>query len=270
MLKLRSSLLAFPLALLATFGAGGALADPALLVSPTRVVFEGNSRSIALTLLNNGTDTGTYRLFLVHYRMREDGSFEEVKTPDDAEQQADKMIVFTPKTVTLPPKQAQVVRVALRKPANLAAGEYRTHLLFRVLPTVPAAEPGQGKGISIRLVPAVGVSIPLIIRQGALTASAAVADIGAIKVNGHPGVSFRLDRSGTASIYGNVVVSFTPNGGEAREVARANGLAVYPPLLDRRVALPTEQALAHGKLSVDFQEPEANGKTLAHGEVTLP
>ncbi|MDB5095707.1 MAG: hypothetical protein JWM80_128, partial [Cyanobacteria bacterium RYN_339] len=118
-------LAAFALALLP---AGLAAADPSLLVSPTRVVFDGAKRTAVLTLLNNGSDPGTYRLFLVHYRMTLNGGFEEVKDLSAEDKLVDSLIRFTPKQVVLPPKQSQVVRIQIRKPEHLAAGEYRTHL----------------------------------------------------------------------------------------------------------------------------------------------
>jgi P pilus assembly chaperone PapD len=279
MTKLRPWLLAAPLAVVALLNAGLAWADPALLVSPTRVVFDGNKRTAVLTLLNNGTDTGTYRLFLVHYRMKPDGSFEEVTTPNEEELAVDRLIRFTPKQVVLPPKQAQVVRIQIRKPESLAVGEYRTHLLFRVLPTIPAAEPNAGgKGLSIRLVPAVGVSIPLIVREGATTATATIDDLAVLAAGGpaddplkdRPRIALQLERTGNQSIYGNLVASFTPKGGAEREVARANGVAVYVPLGARRTVLPLAADLAHGVLKVTFLEPESDGKVLAQAELTLP
>jgi hypothetical protein len=277
--KLRPLLLAVPLAVIAMLNAGRAYADPSLLVSPTRVVFDGNKRTAVLTLLNNGTDTGTYRLFLVHYRMKPDGSFEEVTTPNAEELAVDRLIRFTPKQVVLPPKQAQVVRIQVRKPEDLAIGEYRTHLLFRVLPTIPAAEPNTGnKGLSIRLVPAVGVSIPLIVREGQTSATASIGDLSVWPADlpakdpalHRPRISLQLQRDGNQSIYGNLIASFTPAGGSPQEVARANGVAVYVPLTSRRTVLPLPTNLAHGVLKVTYQEPEPDGKVLAQAELTVP
>lgn len=264
--------------LLALAPMGRAQADPALLVSPTRVVFDGNKRTAVLTLLNNGTDVGTYRLFLVHYHMREDGAFEDVPQPSTAELAVDRMIRFTPKQVVLPPKQAQVVRVQLRLPANLADGEYRTHLLFRVLPVEQAHRPDDGRGVSIKLTPAVGISIPLIIRHGASTATASLSGLTLLPPGGPANAPLRdrnrlvvtLGRGGNQSIYGNLVATFKGATGGVNEVARANGLAVYLPLADRKVTLPLQGPLTHGRLSVVYQEPEPGGKVLARTEIVVP
>jgi P pilus assembly chaperone PapD len=272
--------------LIAALGAGlalvgaarAALADPTLLVSPTRVVFDDARRTAVLTLLNNGNEAGTYRLFLVHYRMTPTGGFEEVTEPTAEDKATDAMIRFTPKQVVLPPKQTQVVRVQLRLPADLAAGEYRTHLLFRVLPAVPpAGQAGDGKrGISIRLVPAVGVSIPLIFRHGQTAATAGLSQLALLppQQDGKARLGLHIQRQGNQSVYGNLVAVFHPaGGGAAREVGRANGIAVYMPNTDRQAILPLAVppgAIAHGTVEVRFQEPEADGKVLAKSELHVP
>src|SRR3546814_18747123 len=72
-----------------------------------------------------------------------DGIAEENATP--AERAALDMIVFSPRRVTLPPHQPQVVRVGVRVPARLPPGEYRAHMLFRAVPGVVPAVAGQAK-----------------------------------------------------------------------------------------------------------------------------
>lgn len=260
-----------------------ALADASLMVSPTRVVFEGDKRSAVITLLNNGTESGTYRLFLVRYRMTPQGSFEEVKTPAPGERFADDLVRFTPKQVVLPPKMTQQVRIQLRKPAGLEDGEYRSHLVFRALPTVPAAQAPDDKatGISIRLIPAIGVSIPLIVRQGKVSATAKLKDLAfvpASRVAGEPSprpaqVSFRLERQGNGSLYGDLVATFRPKGGAAVEVGRTNGVAVYAPNAARAstMSLASGAKLAGGSLRLVYQSPPTEGgKPLADAEIALP
>ena len=108
-----------------------------LLVAPTRVVFEARRRSAEVTLVNIGTDTATYRISFVHQRMKPDGSLEAVDTPGPGEAFADDLVRFSPRQVTLEPRVAQTVRMQLRIPAGLTAGEYRSHLLFRAIPPPP-------------------------------------------------------------------------------------------------------------------------------------
>lgn len=262
-----------------------AFAEASLMVTPTRIVFDGPKRTAVLTLLNTGNESGTYRLFLVRYRMTDQGTLEEVKSPRPDEKFADEMIRFTPKQVVLAPQMSQQVRLQFRKPANLAAGEYRSHLLFRALPTIPAAgsPDDKNRGIAIRLVPALGVSIPLIIREGETKAQARLSDLAlqpAAKVAGEPGgqgprLTFKLNRTGNRSLYGDLVATFRPKGGGEVPVGRINGIAIYTPNAARQATLPLTppagKALQGGALRLVYRASESEGaQTLAEAEIALP
>jgi len=47
-----------------------------LLIAPTRLVLEGDTRTASLTLLNIGKDTATYRISFIHLRMTATGGTE--------------------------------------------------------------------------------------------------------------------------------------------------------------------------------------------------
>ena len=105
-----------------------------LLITPRRVVFEGNKRSFDLNLANIGSDTATYSISIVQIRMKEDGGFETITQPDPGQQFADRFIRFFPRSVTLGPNESQVVKVQLTKTNELTPGEYRSHFYFRAVP----------------------------------------------------------------------------------------------------------------------------------------
>jgi len=63
-----------------------------LLLMPRRVIFEGAKRYEELNLANTGKDTARYVVSLMHVRMKEDGSFEEIAEPGPGENFADKYI----------------------------------------------------------------------------------------------------------------------------------------------------------------------------------
>src|SRR3546814_3103527 len=97
-----------------------------LLVAPTRVILDG-SRGTEVVLSNIGSAPATYRISLEIKRMTAVGGLDEIAEENvtPAERAALDMIVFSPRRVTLPPNQPQVVRVGVRVPAGLPAGEYR-------------------------------------------------------------------------------------------------------------------------------------------------
>ncbi len=65
------------------------MAQSDLLITPIRVVFEGNKQKEALNLVNMGKDTATYSISFIQYNMEEDGSFIVIETPDSGQMFAD-------------------------------------------------------------------------------------------------------------------------------------------------------------------------------------
>src|SRR5687768_12576640 len=90
-----------------------------LLISPRRIVFDGDKKTQELNLANTGQDTAKYLISLVEIRMKEDGAFEEIKEPDAGQNFASKYLRYYPRTVTLAPNEAQTVKVQLSKTSDL-------------------------------------------------------------------------------------------------------------------------------------------------------
>jgi P pilus assembly chaperone PapD len=186
-----------------------------LLVAPTRVVFSGNIRAAEISLINTGTHAATYRISLVRLRMGESGEMQEIKNAEAGERFADGLVRFSPQQVTLEPRVSQTVRMALRKPANLEAGEYRSHLLFRQIPSTeaPAGE-SESEGLSVRLIPVFGISIPVIVRHGALPSVILLRDTQVVETSpGEHACQVTLRREGDSSVYGNLEVVYLPAAG---------------------------------------------------------
>ncbi|AWO01431.1 hypothetical protein DLD77_06865 [Chitinophaga alhagiae] len=110
------------------------MAQGNLMIMPRRVVFENSKRLHELNLINTGQDTARYAISLKHYRMKDDGSFEEIDTAAHDASFADKYLRFFPRNVVLGPGEAQSVRIQLTQTGRLLPGEYRSHLYFRAVP----------------------------------------------------------------------------------------------------------------------------------------
>jgi hypothetical protein len=265
-------------ALALSMASQAALAD--LMLFPTRIVFDKNQRAAQLELINQGKTPETYRLSMVNRRMSETGDFSPADPPLPGEQFADSMVRFSPRQVTIPPGGSQTVRMLLRKPADLATGEYRSHLqIDRVADPVGSgsieAATDAGK-VGVTLTALVGASIPVIVRQGDTQASVALARLAVLPAGAEPvSLAFEIDRSGDRSVYGDLVVTFTPKGGTPVEVAKAGGVAVYVPNPLRRarmpLRLPEGATLSGGSLQVSFRErADAGGKLLAEASIAVP
>jgi fimbrial chaperone protein len=270
--------------ILATAWAWAWPAGAELSLFPTRIVLEKNQRSAQVELLNRGSAPETYRISLVNRRMTVDGDIVPADKVEPDERFAESMLRYSPRQVTLQPGQSQTVRVLLRKPAELDAGEYRSHLQFdRVedssaatsIEAAASAPVGGGIGVVIRAL--VGASIPVIVRHGDTQTRVTLSDLA---LETDPASSARIlrlqfDRQGNRSVYGDLRVTFTAAGRAAVEVGRAFGVAVYVPNPLRKARLQLEAppgvGLTGGVLHVTFRErPEAGGALLAEARLALP
>lgn len=218
-----------------------------LLVAPTRVLLDG-SRGTEVVLNNIGAEAATYRISLEIKRMTAEGGLDEIdeQNATPTERRALDMIAFSPRRVTLPPNQPQVIRVGVRVPEGTPPGEYRAHMLFRAVPdTAPARSADTAKaagvGVSIALTPIYGITIPVIVRVGDLGAEAKIGDAWVEDTRDGPAFGFDLTRSGSRSVYGDIEVT---RPGVAEPLLLARGIAVYPEIGARKVALRVPPELA--------------------------
>jgi hypothetical protein len=256
--------LLFGLLFLQLLCSGRTMAQGNLLLLPRRVIFEGSKRYEELNLANIGKDTARYVISLMHIRMKEDGGFEEISQPDSGERFADKFLRFFPHSVILGPGESQVVKIQLTKINELLPGEYRSHLYFRAIPdNSPLGEeqPATDSGISIRLIPIFGISIPVIIRIGATATQVRVSDLSLQMVDDTvPILNMIFHRTGNMSVYGDISVYYTSAGGKTTPAGTARGIAVYTPNTARRfrLTLDTKPGINYhsGRLSVEYSTGE--------------
>jgi len=230
-----------------------AMAQGNLLITPRRVVFEGQKRTQDLNLANTGVDTAKYNVSIIQYRMREDGSFEEITTPDAGQNFADKFLRFFPRTVTLAPNEAQVVKMQVTKADQLTPGEYRSHVYFRAVPKQTALGTEEVKkdstSIGVRLIPIFGITIPVIIRVGESTTKVNLSDLKLDVLNDSISrLQFAFNRSGNMSVYGDIVVEHISPTTVVTQVGTVRGIAVYTPNAVRRFQMDLDK-----KAKVDYR-----------------
>ena len=253
-----------------------------LMLFPTRVVLENKDRSAQVEIINNGANPETYRIALFNRRMTGTGEIVAADKPEPGEKFAADMLRFSPRQVTLQPGKAQTVRIMVRKPDGLEAGEYRSHLQFdRVADAEGAAnlenlaKPGEGE-ISIVLQALVGASIPVIVRHGETKFTTSLTDISVeAGKEKEQLLAFSIQRDGNRSVYGDLVATFAPEGGKPIEVAKVSGVAVYVPNTLRKTKLPIKLpegvTLTKGVLTLRYLDrPDAGGKLLAEAKLAMP
>jgi P pilus assembly chaperone PapD len=267
----RSALAAIALCLSSGPAASQGAGD--LLVAPTRLELKG-FRGTEVVLNNIGSETATYRISLELRRMTEDGQLVEVATPSEAETRALEMITYAPRRVTLAPNQPQMIRVGVRPPADLPDGEYRVHMLFRAIPAPKPATADEAvppEGFSIRLTPVYGVTIPVFVRAGQLSADARIDGARLLTQDGRQAIAIDLSRTGNRSVYGDIQV-LKPGSKDPAVVAR--GVAIYSEIGRRTLTLGTAEGFAGslaGPATIQFLErtEEGTGRLLAEANVDL-
>lgn len=245
-----------------------------LLVAPTRVILN-NGGNAELVLSNIGTTEATYRIGIELRRMTENGDFDEVTeaTANATEQAAAAMIRYAPRRITLLPGQPQSVRLSARPAPELPDGEYRVHMSFRAIP--PALTPEQAQkdaaagGLSIRLTPVYGITIPVFVRKGQLQAGAALANPHLVQSGKDTLLDLTINRTGNRSVYGELI----GKGPRGEVLFNMRGVAVYPEVQHRSVRIPLnaeQQArLTAGPVKIEYREmPENGGQLIA--DLTTP
>lgn len=233
-----------------------------LLISPRRVVFEGNKQKEELNLVNIGKDTAIYAISFVQYNMKEDGTFKPIEKPDSGQMFADPYLRVFPRRVTLAPREPQVIALQYRRIPNMQPGEYRSHLYFRSEKnTRPLGSANKGKDTAqlvIDLIPIYGMSIPVIIRSGSVNVTTVLNNL-MLEANPDSTYSLKItiNRSGNISSFGDLRVEFTPLKGKPYEVGRVNGIGVYTNLKKRNISIKLTKSplmtFKNGKLKVQYQ-----------------
>ncbi len=251
-----------------------------LLVAPPRAVFEGSTRSISISLINRGSDTGAYVITMRNYRMTEEGKLEEISQPDSGQLFADAIVRYFPRQVVLAPAEEQTLRLQLVAGNEIPDGEYRSHIYMRAIPRARAAEEEvdsmREDGISMRLTPVYGIIVPVIVRRGDVTVAVDIPKVDLdMTSSAQPILNLNINRWGTASTYGDIAVTYQPASGSPVQVGRLNGVAIYPPSASRAFHLgltpPPGTTLSGGRLIVEYRSRSTYREvTLARAELNVP
>lgn len=239
-----------------------------VMIAPTRVVLEEDARSAELVLVNKGDEEAAFRVSIENRRMNIDGSLETAEAAKDGELFASDFIRFTPRRVVLEPGARQTIRVSAQT-AGLAPGEYRSHLRIMSAPmsagrTLESAAGSSDDGISIQLVAVRSLTIPVIVRVGALEASVEIQEMELNPSENADETFFvaRLTREGSKSVYGDVHLYVE---GQSEPVYMARGVAIYTPNTHRDITLALPDAVTQqiagrkvriAYISSDPQSPE--------------
>ncbi len=258
------------LALMTVFQPFAARAD--MLIMPVRLIFLDRDRMHDINLVNTDKDVSTFRIKLEHLWQNETGGYDTKEGPVNPEFDPAKMLMFSPRQVTLEPGRKQKIRVSLRRPPDLPDGDYRVHMLLQNAAATPARK-RPGKGLDIQLGMNVGIAVPIIIRKGSAVASAAISNpyfTPPPKPGGKPMLKMTLTRSGTHSTMGKLIAYWTPPGESERQIGITNNVNVFSEITKRegRIRLDVD-AVPGGTIRIVY-EGDGPDKGTTFDELTMP
>ena len=211
----------------------------ALKLTVRRVIFEGSVRSDTLTIINDSTEEMTYRLEWRRMRMGESDNLVVIDgdEPVAGVMEAREFVVFAPRRAVLPPGGTQQVRLMLRKPRDLAEGEYRSHLWIRpeaeVVKFTPDAEAAAtGPAVQLRML--AGITIPVFVRHGQTSVQARIDEAVLSPDGDATTLKMRLSRDGNRSLYGDIDLVCA----DGRVLQQIRGIAVYTEISSRNLSFP--------------------------------
>jgi len=261
--------------LLAIVGPAGAQVGADLNISPKRVVFEPGERSATVYIFNQGDQPATYSVELVDRIMLPDGQIiAAADQPGATVDSAADLVQYTPRRITLQPRESQAIRVRARPGAG---GEHRTHLTVTALPSESAGftveqavQPGADE-VAVQVVALFSVSVPVIVRDGPADARAAVEGLSVLQGETGQVLSLDLVRLGASSVYGDVEVRLG-EGPDAPLLTAVRGVAVYPEIERRTVATLLPMPLTSGQtVTVTYRDDDARpGEVLATATLVAP
>lgn len=239
-------------------GSGGEI-----MVVPTRLVLKDNDRTAEVNLINNSNKRLTYRIDFINLKMEPDGSVKTIETPEDGAPFADSILRVTPRQLVLEPNQTQVVRLQVRRSLGTISGEYRSHLRFQNIPeqSTEAGDTANAEGISIKLIPIYGISIPVILRGKDTQAKGEFKNVSFKQDSTGANVFFDVTRTGNRSLFGEVEVTWLREEEKPVKIGIIRNFAVYPPIDHRsgriKLQIPEGFKSGEGQFRLVFKDGES-------------
>lgn len=234
-----------------------------LLTNRVRYLFSDQQRALQANFTNPTNMEINYAVSLEGEEQNSEGVW--VKCPPDSakEKQLRKMLRFSPRRAKIPAMERQVVRMMLRKPAGLPAGEYRARLL--VTPQVEkmnrgrAADAEKEDQVGLGATVYVSASYPVVVLHDLPAAKVEPVSCKIEPVDGsvekfRANISWKKTEGYTS--FGNVKVYYHPSSGKKKLVGVRKEMVIYSPekSLQGPVVLKniTKDELQSGSLEVVY------------------
>lgn len=242
-----------------------------IMLHPTRVIIDNRYKSGKVSVVNTANSKVKYRVRTIFYRETNEGRLEPASSLTDQERLIQKMLRFSPRQAVLNPKERQTIRLQFRKNGAVPDGEYRIHLNVFPVPDpqikkspLQTSQPHPQGESSIKINFLVGLSIPVVIRNGDLWVEAEpVACTNSISKDGQKKVlKVNVQRRGSRSAIIDIAAyhSLGHDLGNRVLIGELKGVVIYPEYTEKEFEIPIDDktlpALNKGIIRIELKDSE--------------
>ena len=225
-----------------------------LLISPTRISFDERQRTAKVTVINTGNEYQTYRVLWSEKQAQPSGGY--IQLAKATSESLSSMARLSPKQMRLAPGEKQTVKIAIRKPKDLASGEYTN------------------KTSSIKVNMIMSYSIPILLRKDMKQPEVTIEQAKVVlnESNQRPQFLLNIKREGMFSTYGKLSAYFVNSNNEQVKVAEIGNLSIYPEVDNAFVTLSlfSDKNLDKAGKVIFKYEGSQEYKDLTFAQYTLP
>ncbi|WP_192022298.1 hypothetical protein [Shewanella sp. WPAGA9] len=217
-----------------------------LLVTPTRVELDNQrNKSAVFSLVNKSSDTARYEIYLEDKQLLSNDEFITLE-PKTSPTSLTSFTRYSPRRVSLSPEQGARVRLAVRPPKDIKAGEYRSYIVFHQIPLAPTTVSDTTESndtMNLSVTAYLRIAIPVIMRVGDLIAKLTVNGELLASPDNQQQLIVDIGRSGQRSSYGDIEVYDSASN---QLVGSLKNASIYTENDQRRFAITLSQAVKPG------------------------
>lgn len=131
---------------------GPQLAMANLQVYPTGLIFTPGEKMLNVSVRNRSEEKKTYIIRMDYLQQKsQGGGFDKLEKPEEGAFSATPITRFSPRKVTLEPRQDQLVKVMMSPKADAPKGDYRGYVTFEEVQTEEKTAEASSKGKSLKM-----------------------------------------------------------------------------------------------------------------------
>lgn len=209
--------------LFCVFGLGSLIplkAEARLDISPIFLNMEARERSKEVVVFNTSNQNQLIEVVLMNYEQNEDGTYKKLDAPLNPDFDPATAVRYSPRQFTLPANGRQIIRISVRRPADLPDGSYRFHLMAKQSAQSEGPVINETGQTNLDVGVQVGFAIPVVVEAGSTSYNAEIQNARLIVNKGRQGIELTTTRTGNGSALLKAVAFWKPAGGEEKNIGQ--------------------------------------------------